>query len=153
MLRSSLAAPRAAAPVLGSGVCGLPRLLRARAHWAHIERCIAVFPAVQALRAPVALPLSGNVVRARPIACARLHRLTCTAGAVQGQVRSKHYKLKTRKAAAKRLTVLGSGKIKFYTAGLRHNAQPKNAARRRRLRTHQYVPSTLMQHARRMLCI
>jgi len=43
-------------------------------------------------------------------------------------------KLKTRKCAAKRLKMTGTGKFRHNKAGARHLMSTKNAKRRRRLR-------------------
>ena len=43
-------------------------------------------------------------------------------------------KLKTRKCAAKRLKMTGTGKFRHNKAGARHLMSSKNAKRRRRLR-------------------
>ncbi len=43
-------------------------------------------------------------------------------------------KMKTRKAAAKRYTVTGSGKIRYKKQGLRHILTKKSTKRKRKLR-------------------
>jgi large subunit ribosomal protein L35 len=43
-------------------------------------------------------------------------------------------KLKTKRAAAKRMSVNKNGKVKHAKAGAKHNFGPKNAKRSRRLR-------------------
>jgi len=43
-------------------------------------------------------------------------------------------KMKTKKAAAKRYSVTGTGKIRYKKQGLRHILTKKNAKRKRRLR-------------------
>ncbi|MDD3996402.1 MAG: 50S ribosomal protein L35 [Sphaerochaetaceae bacterium] len=43
-------------------------------------------------------------------------------------------KMKTRKSAAKRYKVTGSGKVRFKKAGLRHILTKKNTKRKRDLR-------------------
>jgi large subunit ribosomal protein L35 len=43
-------------------------------------------------------------------------------------------KMKTKKAAAKRYHVTGSGKVRYKKQGLRHILTKKNAKRKRRLR-------------------
>jgi large subunit ribosomal protein L35 len=43
-------------------------------------------------------------------------------------------KMKTKKAAAKRYHVTGTGKIRYKKQGLRHILTKKNAKRKRRLR-------------------
>jgi large subunit ribosomal protein L35 len=48
-------------------------------------------------------------------------------------------KMKTKKAAAKRYHVTGTGKVRFKKQGLRHILTKKNAKRKRRLR----LPATL----------
>lgn len=43
-------------------------------------------------------------------------------------------KMKTRKSAAKRYKVTGSGKVKYKKQGLRHILTKKNSKRKRKLR-------------------
>jgi large subunit ribosomal protein L35 len=43
-------------------------------------------------------------------------------------------KMKTKKAAAKRYKLTGSGKVRYKKQGLRHILTKKNAKRKRRLR-------------------
>lgn len=43
-------------------------------------------------------------------------------------------KMKTKKSAAKRFSVTGSGKVKYKKQGLRHILTKKNAKRKRNLR-------------------
>lgn len=43
-------------------------------------------------------------------------------------------KMKTRKSAAKRLSVTGSGKVKYKKQGLRHILTKKKSKRKRKLR-------------------
>ncbi len=43
-------------------------------------------------------------------------------------------KMKTKKAAAKRYHITGSGKVRYKKQGLRHILTKKNAKRKRRLR-------------------
>ena len=43
-------------------------------------------------------------------------------------------KMKTKKAAAKRYKITGSGKVRYKKQGLRHILTKKNAKRKRRLR-------------------
>jgi large subunit ribosomal protein L35 len=43
-------------------------------------------------------------------------------------------KMKTKKAAAKRYRVTGTGKVRYKKQGLRHILTKKNAKRKRRLR-------------------
>ena len=43
-------------------------------------------------------------------------------------------KMKTKKAAAKRYKMTGSGKVRYKKQGLRHILTKKNAKRKRRLR-------------------
>ena len=50
-------------------------------------------------------------------------------------------KMKTKKAAAKRYHVTGTGKIRYKKQGLRHILTKKNAKRKRRLR----LPAILSQ--------
>ncbi len=44
-------------------------------------------------------------------------------------------KMKTRKSAAKRYRLTGTGKVKYKKQGLRHILTKKNAKRKRNLRT------------------
>jgi len=48
-------------------------------------------------------------------------------------------KMKTKRAAAKRFTVTGSGKVKFKSAFRRHLLTKKSRNRKRNLRHAQYV--------------
>jgi large subunit ribosomal protein L35 len=43
-------------------------------------------------------------------------------------------KMKTRRSAAKRYTVTGTGKVRYKKQGLRHILTKKNSKRKRRLR-------------------
>lgn len=49
------------------------------------------------------------------------------------------YKVKTRKAAAKRFKIKPSGKIKRSQAGLRHNLSNKSRNRKNRVKKADYV--------------
>lgn len=59
-------------------------------------------------------------------------------------------KLKTRRAAAKRFGVTGSGKIKRRRQNLRHILTKKNAKRKMRLGKPALVDSTNVRAVRRM---
>lgn len=50
-------------------------------------------------------------------------------------------KMKTRKAAAKRFHITGSGKIRFKKPGLRHILTKKSRNRKRNLRKAGYISS------------
>jgi large subunit ribosomal protein L35 len=60
-------------------------------------------------------------------------------------------KMKTRKAAAKRFRVSGSGRVRRPKAGGNHGMQEKSRKRLRRLSKNDMVDSTLQKHVKRML--
>ena len=60
-------------------------------------------------------------------------------------------KMKTRKAAAKRFRVTGSGRVKRPKAGGNHGMQEKSRKRIRRLRKNDTVHASLQRHVKRML--
>ena len=60
-------------------------------------------------------------------------------------------KLKTRKAAAKRFKVTGSGRIKCGHTGKRHLLVHKTTKRKRHLRNMNEAPSTLQAFVRGMI--
>ena len=60
-------------------------------------------------------------------------------------------KMKTKRAAAKRLRVTGSGKIRRGSARLSHLMRGKSASRRRKLRKHQLVDSADEKRFKRLL--
>ena len=60
-------------------------------------------------------------------------------------------KMKTRKAAAKRFKITGTGKYRHFRAGRRHIQQKKNAKRRRRLRTDAEVKHTELRRLKAAL--
>lgn len=60
-------------------------------------------------------------------------------------------KLKTKKAAAKRFSFTGTGKIKFKRAGKRHNLGHKKSKAKRLLRNTAYVFEGDMKHIEKCL--
>ena len=60
-------------------------------------------------------------------------------------------KLKTRKAASKRVKQTGTGKFRHFRAGRRHIQQKKNAKRRRRLRKDAEVKHTELRRLKAAL--
>lgn len=60
-------------------------------------------------------------------------------------------KAKTKKSAAKRFSVTGSGKLKRYRASKGHLLTGKSAKRKRKLRTRATVHSTEYTKIKRML--
>ena len=60
-------------------------------------------------------------------------------------------KLKTRKAASKRVKQTGTGKFRHFRAGRRHIQQKKNAKRRRRLRQDSEVKHTELRRLKAAL--
>ena len=60
-------------------------------------------------------------------------------------------KMKTRKCAAKRVKMTGTGKYRHFRAGSRHLKTGKSAKRRRRLRKSAAVRSTEMARIRSAL--
>lgn len=60
-------------------------------------------------------------------------------------------KLKTNRAAAKRFTKTGTGKIKRYKCGKKHILTKKTQKMKRRLRKSGLVGSALMKQTKKML--
>ena len=60
-------------------------------------------------------------------------------------------KMKTKKTAAKRFKVTGSGRVRRPTAGGNHGMQEKSRKRLRRLRNNDTVHKSLAKHIKRML--
>lgn len=60
-------------------------------------------------------------------------------------------KMKTKRAAAKRLRVTGSGKIRRGSARLSHLMRGKSASRRRKLRKHDLVDKADEKRFKRLL--
>lgn len=60
-------------------------------------------------------------------------------------------KMKTRKAAASRYKITGSGKVMVKKQGLRHILTKKSAKRKRRLRQSSVVDKVEFSRARQML--
>ncbi len=60
-------------------------------------------------------------------------------------------KIKTRRAAAKRLKISGSGRIKCGKAGHRHLQSGKTTKRKRQLRAAGIVPAQLVKAVNRQL--
>ena len=60
-------------------------------------------------------------------------------------------KMKTNSAAAKRLRVTGTGKVRRGKAGLSHLMRGKSASRRRKLKKHGIVVSANQKHVERLL--
>ena len=60
-------------------------------------------------------------------------------------------KIKTKRAAAKRYKVLGSGKVKVPSCNRRHNTGPKRRLVKNRLRRPKIVSETKMDLIRRCL--
>jgi large subunit ribosomal protein L35 len=60
-------------------------------------------------------------------------------------------KMKTKRCAAKRFRVLGSGKVKRAKAGRRHILGEKSRKQKRRLRVKALVHETEVHHIERML--
>lgn len=60
-------------------------------------------------------------------------------------------KMKTRRAAAKRYSVTGSGKIKYKKQGLRHILSKKTTKRKRHLRKEGILSAAEQKRARRLL--
>lgn len=60
-------------------------------------------------------------------------------------------KMKTKRSAAKRFTVTGSGKVRRRKQNLRHILTKKNAKRKRRLGQPSIVDSANMKSVRNML--
>ena len=60
-------------------------------------------------------------------------------------------KMKTRKAASKRVKQTGTGKFRHFRAGRRHIQQKKNAKRRRRLRQDAEIKHTELRRLKAAL--
>ncbi|HBC89218.1 MAG TPA: 50S ribosomal protein L35 [Lentisphaeria bacterium] len=60
-------------------------------------------------------------------------------------------KMKTRKCAAKRVKMTGTGKFRHFRAGSRHLKTGKGSSRKRRLRKSNEVRSTEMRRIRSAL--
>jgi large subunit ribosomal protein L35 len=60
-------------------------------------------------------------------------------------------KLKTKKTAAKRFRVSGSGRVRRPKQGGNHGMQEKSRKRLRRLRQNDMVDKTMEKHVKRML--
>ena len=60
-------------------------------------------------------------------------------------------KMKTRKSAAKRYKVTGTGKIKFKKQGLRHILTKKSTKRKRNLRASGILSESEAKNVRKML--
>jgi large subunit ribosomal protein L35 len=60
-------------------------------------------------------------------------------------------KMKTKKTAAKRFKVTGSGRVRRPKQGGNHGMQAKSRKRLRRLSKNDMVDSTLTKHVKRML--
>ncbi len=60
-------------------------------------------------------------------------------------------KQKTRRSAAKRYSVTGSGKVKYKQQGLRHILTKKSAKRKRKLRKNGILSPAETQRAKRLL--
>lgn len=60
-------------------------------------------------------------------------------------------KMKTRKAAAKRYSFTGTGKVKYKKQGLRHILTKKSSKRKRKLRKAGSLSSAELKTARKLL--
>jgi large subunit ribosomal protein L35 len=60
-------------------------------------------------------------------------------------------KMKTRRSAAKRYTVTGSGKVRYKKQGLRHILTKKSSKRKRKLRHAAILSKVEAQRARTLL--
>jgi large subunit ribosomal protein L35 len=60
-------------------------------------------------------------------------------------------KMKTKKAAAKRLRLSGKGRVRRPKAGGNHGMQEKSRKRLRRLRKNDMVDTAMEKHVKRML--
>ena len=60
-------------------------------------------------------------------------------------------KMKTRKAAKKRLRLSGTGRVRRSKGGGNHGMQEKSRKRLRRVRKNDMVDSTMQKHVKRML--
>ena len=60
-------------------------------------------------------------------------------------------KIKTRKSAAKRYSLTGSGKVKYKKQGLRHILTKKSRKRKRKLRQTAMLSSVELKRARQLI--
>ena len=60
-------------------------------------------------------------------------------------------KMKTRKAASKRLRISGSGRVRRPKAGGNHGMQEKSRKRLRRLRTNDMVDKSMQKRIKRLM--
>lgn len=60
-------------------------------------------------------------------------------------------KMKTKKAAAKRFTLTGSGKIKYFNCNKQHILTKKTPKRKRNLRKANILDKTCVKQTKRML--
>ena len=60
-------------------------------------------------------------------------------------------KIKTRKSAAKRYSLTGSGKVKYKKQGLRHILTKKSRKRKRKLRQSATLSSAEVKRARQLI--
>lgn len=60
-------------------------------------------------------------------------------------------KMKTNRAASKRLRATGSGRVRRSRSGLQHLMRGKPANRRRRLRKHAIVDQSMEKRVKRLL--
>jgi large subunit ribosomal protein L35 len=60
-------------------------------------------------------------------------------------------KMKSKRSAAKRFRVTGSGKFKFQKAGRRHLMSSKSTSRKRKMRETGYIDPKDEVHLKRML--
>jgi len=60
-------------------------------------------------------------------------------------------KMKTKRAAAKRFSITGTGKVRRYKAGRRHNLASKTSKRKRGLRISTVARSTETEAIKRMI--
>ena len=60
-------------------------------------------------------------------------------------------KMKTKKAAAKRYHVTGTGKVRYKKQGLRHILTKKNAKRKRRLRLSATLSSVEQKRVKQLM--
>jgi large subunit ribosomal protein L35 len=60
-------------------------------------------------------------------------------------------KMKTKKSAAKRYRITGSGRVRRPKAGGNHGMQEKSRKRLRRLQKNDMVPHSMQKHVKRLL--
>tara|TARA_B100001964_G_C14205368_1_gene587824 strand:+ start:1293 stop:1487 length:195 start_codon:yes stop_codon:yes gene_type:complete len=60
-------------------------------------------------------------------------------------------KMKTKKSAAKRFKITGSGKISYNQCGNRHLSTKKNSKRKRHLRQDKTLSSAMTKRTKKML--